>query len=456
MPAPGRPVARDPSPRTAPSLEVPPDRTGARQHVMAAEPNPIRRVWKMLGPGLITGASDDDPSGIGTYAVAGAALGYATLWTTIVSLPMMVAAQFISAKIGQVSGTGLAGVLRRHYPGTVLYPAILGLVLVNTINAGVDIGAIAAALNLLVPIPAVVLIVPITLFILVFQIWGSYRLIADVFKFLSLVFLAYIAAALLAHPHLSDVLRGTFIPAFKFDSKFLAMLVALFGTTISPYMWFWQASQEVEEKIAIGHRRLAQRRGTTEAELKLAAWDVNIGMVFSNLIAYFIILATAATLFQAGKTDIRSAAEAANALRPLAGDAARTLFAVGLTASGFLAVPVLTASAAYALAEAVGWKHGLDQPPKRAKQFYVILAASTLVGMLINFVGVNPIDALFWTAVLNGFLTPPLLALLMLISNNRAIMKHRVNGPLLNAVGWGTTAFMLVAAAALIVTWGKS
>jgi NRAMP (natural resistance-associated macrophage protein)-like metal ion transporter len=369
---------------------------------------------------------------------------------------MMVAAQFISAKIGQVSGKGLAGVLRQHYPRTVLYTAILGLVIVNTINAGVDIGAMGAALNLLVPIPAIALIVPVTLFILVFQIWGSYRLIADVFKFLTLVFLAYIAAAFLAHPHPSDVLRGTLIPTFTFDSRFLATLVALFGTTISPYMWFWQANQEVEEKIALGHRRLWQRLGTTETELKYAAWDVNIGMVFSNLIAYFIILATAATLFHAGKTDIRSAAEAAEALRPLAGDAARALFALGLVASGFLAVPILTASAAYALAEAFGWKHGLDQPPKRAKQFYVILTVSTLVGMLINFVNVNPIDALFWTAVLNGFLTPPLLTLLMLISNNRAIMHNRVNGLLLNVVGWSTVTFMLAAVVALVAMWGKS
>lgn len=438
------------------SPEVPPARTGARQHVIAGEPNPIKRAWKILGPGLITGASDDDPSGVGTYAVAGASLGYATLWTTIVSLPMMVAAQFISAKIGQVSGKGLAGVLRQHYPRAVLYPAILGLVIVNTINAGVDIGAIGAALNLLVPIPAVAMIVPVTLFILVFQIWGSYRLIADVFKLLTLVFLAYVAAAFLAHPHLGDVLRGTLIPTFTFDSRFLVTLVALFGTTISPYMWFWQANQEVEEKIALGQRRLWQRRGTTETELTYAAWDVNIGMLFSNLIAYFIILATAAALFEAGKTDIRSAAEAAEALRPLAGNAARILFALGLLASGFLAVPVLTASAAYALAEAFGWKHGLGQQPKRAKQFYVILTVSTCVGMLINFVNVNPIDALFWTAVLNGFLTPPLLALLMLISNNRAIMSNRVNGPFLNVVGWSTTAFMLVAVVALIVTWGKS
>jgi len=423
--------------------------------MMAKEPNPIKRGLGILGPGFITGASDDDPSGVGTYAVAGASLGYAMLWTTIISLPMMVATQFISAKIGQVTGMGLAGVLRRHYARAVVYPAILGLVIVNTINAGVDIGAIGSALNLLVPIPAAAMIIPITLTILVLEVWGSYRLIATVFKLMTVSFFAYIAAAILAKPDLAAVLKGTLIPTLQFTGGYLATIVALFGTTISPYMWFWQASQEVEERIALGHTRLWQRRGTTETELKYAAWDVNIGMLFSNLIAYFIILATAATLFRAGKTDIQSAAGAAEALRPFAGNAAGTLFALGLLGSGFLAVPVLSSSAAYALAEVLGWKHGLDQKPRKAKPFYITLTIATLVGMLINFAGINPIDGLFWTAVLNGFLTPPLLVLLMLISNNRKIMGDRVNGPAANVVGWVTTATMAAAAAALAATWWK-
>jgi NRAMP (natural resistance-associated macrophage protein)-like metal ion transporter len=439
----------------ASARDVPPAGTGARQHLVAREPNPIRRGLRILGPGLITGASDDDPSGVGTYAVAGASLGYATLWTTIISLPMMVVTQLISAKIGQVSGRGLAGVLRRHYPPAVVFPAVLGLVIVNTINAGVDIGAIGSALNLLVPIPAEALIVLVTSTILIFEVWGSYRLIATVFKFMTLSFASYIAAAFLAHPGPAAVLRGTLLPTFQFERRFLATLVALFGTTISPYMWFWQASQEVEEKIALGHTQLWQRRGTTETELKYAAWDVNIGMLFSNLIAYFIILATAATLFKAGKTDIQTAAGAAEALRPLAGNAAGVLFALGLVGSGFLAVPILSSSAAYALAEVLGWKHGLDQKPRKAKPFYITLTIATLVGMLLNFVGINPIAALFWTAVLNGFLTPPLLALLMLISNNRKIMGDRVNGPAANVIGWTTTGAMFAAAAALIASsWG--
>ena len=441
--------------RIARSSAPPPPGVGAREHVIRREPNRIKRALLVLGPGVITGASDDDPSGVGTYAVAGASFGFATLWTTLITLPMMAATQFISAKVGMVTGMGLAGVLRRYYAPGVLYPAVIGLVIANTINAGADIGAIAAALNLLLPVPIAAMIVPIAAIIIALQVWGSYRLIAGVFKWITLALLAYIGAALFAKPHASEVLRGTFIPTFQFTSAFLSVLVAVLGTTISPYMWFWQANQEVEELIAIGQKRLWQRKGATDTELSYAAWDVNIGMVFSNLVAYFIILTTAATLFKAGKTDIKSAADAAEALRPLAGEAARILFALGLIGAGFLAAPILTGSAAFALSEAFGWKHGLDQKPQRAKEFYGVIAASTLVGMLINFVGINPIDALFWTAIINGFLTPPLLVLLMLISNNRKIMGDRVNGPGLNVVGWVTTAAMSGAAIALAMTWGK-
>jgi len=413
------------------------------------------RVLMMLGPGLVAGAAADDPSGIGTYAVAGAALGFSTLWTMLITLPMMAATQFITAKISMVTGMGLAAVLRRHYPRWLVYTAVFGLVAANTVNAGADIGAIAAAINLLVPIPIAALIVPIALLILALQIWWSYRLIANTFKWLSLALLAYVGAAFLARPHLADVLRGTFVPTLRFDGPFLAVLVGVLGTTISPYLWFWQAAQEVEEQIAAGHTTLRERQGTTNAELRYAAWDVNIGMVFSNLVAYFIILATAATLFKAGHTDVKSAADAADALRPLAGDAARFLFAIGLIGSGFLAVPVLSGSAAYAMAGAFGWKTGLDQKLHRAKGFYGVIAASTLVGMLINFVGINPIDALFFTAVIFGFLSPPLLVLLMLISANRKVMGERVNTPLLNIIGWATTLAMTAAAVGLIATWAK-
>jgi len=404
---------------------------------------------------LITGASDDDPSGIGTYALAGASLGFSALWTALVTIPMMTAIQFTCAKIGMVSGMGLARVLRLHYSRALLYPVVAGLVIANTINAGTDIGAIAAAANLLVPIPITMMIVPISLMILALQVWGSYRLIARIFKWLTLALFAYIGAAWYAAPDLREVLRGTFVPALRFDGDVLTTLMAILGTTISPYLFFWQADQEVEEEISMGRRTLAARRGATDKELSYAGIDVTTGMLFSNVVMYFIILATAATLFKAGQTDIQSAAEAAQALRPLAGDAAYILFAVGVIGAGFLGVPILTGSSAYAIAEALGWKHGLDEKPRRARLFYAMIIAPTLIGMLVNFVGINPIGALFWTAVINGFLAPPLLVVIMLIANNRKVMGHRVNGGWTNMVGWTTTVVMFAAALGLVLTWVK-
>jgi NRAMP (natural resistance-associated macrophage protein)-like metal ion transporter len=414
----------------------------------------LKQLLKSLGPGLITGASDDDPSGIGTYAVAGASLGYATLWTALVSFPMMTAVQYTCAKIGMVSGTGLAGVLRQRFPRPLVYAAVFALLTANSINAGADIGAIAAAINLLVPIPILLLIVPIGAAILALQIWGSYAVITRCFKWLTLGLLAYIGAALFAHPNWGDVLRGTFIPTFSLDPVYVATLVAIFGTTISPYMFFWQPSQEVEEEIEHGRVTLEQRRGATDKELLGAAADTRIGMFFSNLIMYFIILATGATLFQAGQTQITSAADAAEALRPVAGDAAALLLAFGLIGSGFLAVPVLTGSSAYAVAETFGWKEGLSLRARDARNFYGIIVAGTAVGMLFNFLGVNPLSALFWTAVLNGFLAPPLLVLVMLVANDRRVMGTRTNGRWLNLIGWGTTLVMFASAIGLVATWG--
>jgi NRAMP (natural resistance-associated macrophage protein)-like metal ion transporter len=419
------------------------------------ESGDLKQLLRSLGPGLITGASDDDPSGIGTYAVAGASLGYATLWTALVSFPMMTAVQFTCAKIGMVSGSGLAAVLRQRFPRPLVYAAVLALVTANSINAGADIGAIAAAINLLVPIPLTLLIVPIGASILALQIWGSYAVITRCFKWLTLGLLAYIGASLFAHPDWSEVLRGTFLPQFSLDPVYISTLVAIFGTTISPYMFFWQPSQEVEEEIEHGRVTLEQRRGASRSELRAAAADTRIGMFFSNLIMYFIILATGATLFQAGQTQITSAAQAAEALRPLAGDAAALLLAVGLIGSGFLAVPVLTGSSAYAVAETFGWKEGLSRKPRDARGFYAVIVAGTAVGMLFNFLGINPIDALFWTAVLNGFLAPPLLVLVMLVANDRKVMGTRTNGGWLNLLGWGTTIVMFSAAIGLVVTWGQ-
>lgn len=438
------PVKHDPRP-AAGSLET----------RLKRERNPVVRLFMMLGPGLITGASDDDPSGIGTYATAGASMGYATLWLAWVTFPLMAAVQYICAKVGLVTGRGLAGVLREHYPRALLYPVVLLLLIANTINAGVDVGAIGAGLNLLIPIPILVYVPIVAVLILALQIWGSYRLIARTFKWLTLALFAYIGSAFCARPDFLAVLHGTFIPTVSFDAASLSMLVGILGTTISPYLFFWQASQEVEEKKALGRKRLWRRKGATDNELSYAAWDVNIGMLFSNVVMFFIILATAATLWKAGRTDIQTAADAAEALRPLAGNAAYLLMTLGLVGSGVLAVPILTGSSAYAVCEAFHWKCGLDQKCGNAKWFYAVIVGSTVAGALINYVGVNPVKALFWTAVLNGLIAPPLLVVIMLVSNNKAVMGKRVNGTAINVLGWATTLAMFAAGVALIVMWGR-
>lgn len=435
---------------THPPLKRQPESLESR---LGREKNPIKRFFMLLGPGLVTGASDDDPSGIGTYAQAGAALGFSTLWTALLTFPMMWAVQFTCAKIGMVTGGGLAHVLRHHYSRWLLYPAVAGLVIANTINAGVDIGAIAAAINLLVPVSPTALIVPVAVGILVVQIWGSYRLIAKTFKWLTLALLAYILSAVFATPSWTDVLKGTLLPTLQLNREFLVVLVGILGTTITPYLFFWQANQEVEEEISMGRRALSQRVGASAEELKYAEWDVASGMFFSNVVMYFIMLATASTLFKGGNTKVESAIQAAQALRPIAGDAAALLWAPGLIGAGVLCVPILTGSAAYATAEAMEWTHGLDERPRRAKLFYGMITLSTLVGMLINFVGINPMTALLWTAVINGFLAPPMLVIVMLIANNKAVLGEHVNGPVSNAIGWATTVVMSAAAIALALTW---
>ena len=405
--------------------------------------NPIKRFLKIIGPGFIAGASDDDPSGIGTYAIAGASLGYATLWTAIACVPMMIAVQFTCAKIAMVSGRGLAGVIRKYYPRWILYLAIGGLVIANTINAGADIGAVAAAINMFVPIPIPAMILPISVIIVAFQILGSYRLIERIFKWLTLALLAYIATAFYAHPSVGEALRATFIPKISFDAKSLATITAIFGTSISPFLFFWQATQEVEEEKEAGRKNVTDREGA-------------IGMVFSCLVMYFIIFTTAATLFKAGKTDIKSATDAAEALRPLAGNGARILLGLGLIGAGFLAIPILTSSIADAVAEAMAWKTGLSEKLWQAGKFYAVIVISTLVAMQMNLLGINPISALFWAAVINGFVAPPLLVIIMLAGNQKKIMGKWVNGLVTNVIGWATALVMAAAAIALVLTWGKA
>ncbi len=409
----------------------------------------------LLGPGLITGASDDDPSGIGTYTTAGASLGFAMLWTAILTLPMMAAVQFICAKIGMVSGMGLAGALRKHYPSWLVYSAISLLLIANTITAGVDIGAIAAAINLLIPIPAIVLVVPIAVGIVALQIWGSYSIIVRTFKWLTLTLFAYIVAAFLAKPHWGEVLKATFVPTLRFDNQYMTTLLAILGTTITPYMFFWQATQEVEEELQMGRATQAQREGASDKELKFAEIDIDAGMLFASLVFYFVILASAATLHATGKTKIETAVEAAQALRPLSSGVASILFAVGLIGSGVLAVPVLTSSSAYALCETFKWKSGLSEKLRGAARFYAIIAVSTLVGVIVNFLKIPPVTALFWAAVINGILAPPLLVIIMLVSNNREVMGARVNGLLTNFIGWATVAVMAAASLGIFLTWGR-
>ncbi len=412
----------------------------------------IRRFLRVLGPGIVTGASDDDPSGIGTYAVAGARLGFSVLWMALLTFPLMAAVQFTCAKISMVTGQGLASVLREHYPRLILYPAVFTLLVANTLNAGADISAMADALGMFVPLPTSLLIPLFALLILGIQLFGAYPLVVRIFKWLSASLLAYVGAAFLAKPDWGEVLRGTFIPRLSFDRDSLVILVGLLGTTISPYLFFWQGDMEVEEEIRRGRMTLKERGGATDGELRGAAVDVNLGMLFSNLGMYFIILATAATLYQSGVHRINSASDAAQALRPIAGEAAGALFAVGIVGTGLLAVPILTCSASYALSEALGWRYGLNERPMAAKGFYSIIIASTLLGSLIDLFGINPIQALVWTAVLNGLIAPPLLLIILHVANNRRLMGERKNGWLLNTMGWITTLAMGGAAIALFVS----
>lgn len=423
-----------------------------RAEQVARERDPLKKAAAILGPGFITGAADDDPSGIGTYAVAGASLGFATLWTALVTFPFMAAVQNICCRIGMISGTGLAGILKEHYPRWVLYPTVVLVVVANTVNVGADLGAIADAAGIIVGTPVPWLVVPIALGLLALQIFAGYRVIERVFKFLTLALFAYVIDVFLVHPPLAETLRATIVPTISFDRGYIATLVAILGTTISPYLFFWQASHEVEEEKAAGKKRRAERRGATWYELRIATIDVNVGMLFSNLVMYCIILATAITLYASGKTDMSTGADAAEALRPLAGDLAGVVFAIGMIGAGFLAVPILSGASAYAVSETFGWREGLDEQWRRAKPFYGVVALATLVGLVIPFTGIKPIDALFFTAILNGIAAPFLLVVIMLAARNRKVMGRQTIGPVLTALGWIVTVAMFAALVGLALT----
>lgn len=411
-----------------------------------------RYFFRNLGPGLITGAADDDPSGISTYSTAGASLGYGMLWTALISLPLMTAVQLMCARIGLVSGRGLASVLRRFYPRSLLWFACALVFVANTVNIAADLGGMAEAAELLTGLPSFIFVPIFTVIILLLLIFASYRNIARTFKWLTLVLFAYVGSAILAHPNWAEVLRATFLPKISFDSGSLMTLVAILGTTISPYLFFWQAAEEVEEEKSMGRMTVGHRMGASRVELKDARNDVVFGMSISVIVFYFIILTTGATLYKAGLRDIQTAREAAEALRPLAGDAAYILFAIGLIGTGFLGVPVLAGSAAYAISEAGAWRAGINEKPRMAKKFYSVVAFSMFAGMALEYSGVNAIKMLFTAAVVNGMLAPPLLVIILMISNNRKVMGEHANGRLLNILGALAILVMGGAAIATLVS----
>jgi Mn2+/Fe2+ NRAMP family transporter len=410
-------------------------------------------MGRALGLGVVTGAADDDPSAIGTYASAGAQFGTSLLWMAPVTLPMMYAVVYLSSKLGQVSGRGLFHVIRDFYPRWLLWTVLAGVMLGNTIEAAADLGGMAAALNLFAPAPIPWIAAGVAVAIFAIQVFGSYTLIRNIFRWLALALLAYVGSALLAKPAAAEVLRGTLIPHIAFDGEFLAMVVAVIGTTLSAYIYTWQSNQEVEEEIAVGRTKLDQRLGATDAELRRSRRDILIGMTFSNLVMYFIILSTGATLHPAGQHEVESAAQAAEALRPIAGSGASALFTLGVIGVGFLAVPVMTTGAAYDLAQTLGWKASLHAKAREAPKFYVAVGLLTVIAVGLNFLGFNPMKALVWSGVVQGFSTPPLLLLIMLMTNNRRIMGERVNGLGTNVLGWTTTAVIFLASLGLLASW---
>ena len=361
---------------------------------------------------------------------------------------MIAATVYLCSKLSMVTGKGIAGVVRDYYPRWLLYSLVSSLLVANIIEAGADIGAIAAALRLFLPVPVTGITIGITVAILAVQTWGSYQLLQKIFAGLTLALFAYVGAAILAKPHASEFLWATVTPKLHFTREYLTMLVAIVGTRLSPYLYFWQSSQTVEEE-----RLIRPSKAASQAALRSTAWDVNAGMFFSNLIMYFVILSTAATLFRAGHTTVLTAGEAAQALRPLAGSAASLLFALGIIGVGVLAVPVLTTGPAHAIAEIFGWSYGLKKAPAGAPEFYAVIVLSTAVAVVIGLAGFNPISALFWASVIMGLLAPPLMLIIMLAVNNPTIMGEHTNGQAVKALGWFTTAAVTAAAVGLIWSW---
>jgi NRAMP (natural resistance-associated macrophage protein)-like metal ion transporter len=407
-----------------------------------------------LGPGLITGSSDDDPSGIAAMSQTGAEFGYSILWTMLFCYPLLAAIQEISARVGRVTGAGIAANLRRHYPPFVLYPAILLVVAANTANLGADIGGMAAAAQLLLPAPMVLYIVGFGAFCFLVLLFVPYTSYAKYLKWLTLSLFAYVAVAFVVHIDWWQAARSTFIPQLRWEKSYLTGVVALFGTTISPYLFFWQASQEVEEvKTTRGDKPLKLAPRQARKHLNRIRADTYIGMAFSQFVSFFIILATAATLHAHGQMQVNTAAEAALALAPLAGRGAETLFALGIIGTGLLAVPVLAGSAGYAIGEARKWRTSLEEPPHGAAPFYAAIGVATLAGMALNLLHINPMRALFLAAVLNGIVAAPLMAVIVHLASSPKVMGQFAIPRSLRIGGWIATLVMAAASLATIGIW---
>ncbi|HXO19616.1 MAG TPA: divalent metal cation transporter [Thermoanaerobaculia bacterium] len=409
------------------------------------------RILRALGPGVITGAADDDPSGIATYSIAGAQLGTSLLWTACLTWPLMAVVQMTCARIGMVTGEGLAGAFRKKFPRPLLAVISLALLAANTINIGADLTGMADAGEMLSGVNSHILVVLFGVGIAVATVRLRYHQIASILKWLALVLFAYVVTAFLVHPRWLSVLHDAFVPSLPHGKEAWSTLVAILGTTISPYLFFWQASQEVEEEKAKGRRMLVSRQGASSREIVDRRIDVGVGTFASNLVMFFIILTTALTLHAHGLTKVETTRQAAEALRPLAGHLAATLFTAGILGVGFLAIPTLSGSAAYAFAETFDWKQGLDEKVRGARGFYLVVVLSTIAGISLDFANVTPIRALFWTAVINGLLAPFLLVGILLVAADRKLMQGQPSSRLGLAVVALTTLLMFAAAVGMFV-----
>lgn len=411
------------------------------------------RSWgEVLGPGLITGAADDDPSGIGTYSQVGAQFGFSLAWIMVFSYPLLVATQLICARIGAVTGHGIAHNLRRHYPRPVLWLAVTLLLVANTINLGSDLGAMAAALNLLLPGPTMLYVALFGGISVLLEIFVSYARYTSILKWAALSLLAYILVPFVARLSPGEVLHGVLVPQLSWDKQTAMAVIATLGTTISPYLFFWQAGQEVEEQHRQHKHPLGVFPRAAGPGLSRMRTDTLVGMGITSVTALFIVIATAATLHAHGINQVASADAAASALRPIAGDLSFLLFAVGIIGIGLLAVPVLAGSAAYALSETFGWTEGLDRKPHEAKAFYGAIVVAVLGGVALNFIGIDPMQALYWTAVINGLLAPPLMVMTMLAASNPKVMGRLTLPPLLKIGGWAATAVMILVSAMFLLS----